>query len=165
MSTKNGVIELYSSILSIKQMKLFFKQPFSSEKKLKLRSTKLPNPLTVEAIVIQQTKPDEFLLFYRLLYTSPAELDEGSDRSERYILSSEENDLLQATKFNGKIEPAKCFLRMGIKSLTVSRKVQEIIKTFWTLHWLSLYRKNRNRIGNKYIARRLIFTRWTECYT
>ena len=67
-------------------------------------------------------------MFYRLLYTGSAELEESSVRSERYILSSAEDDLYKVT--NGKIKPAKQILGMGIKSLTGSRKVQEIINHF-----------------------------------
>ena len=89
----------------------------------------LPSPSSVEAIVAAQAKPpDELLLFYRLLYTRSAELDESSDTSERYILSSAEDDLYKAT--NGKTMPAKHLLGMGIRSLTGSIKLQDIINHF-----------------------------------
>ena len=131
---------------------------------LKLRSTKLPSPLTVEAIVAGQTKPpDELLLFYRLLYTGSAELDESNDRSERYILSSAEDDLYKAT--NGKIKPAKHLLGMGIKSLTGSRKVQETINHFGHCVGYHCTEEIETELAKKYIAGRSFFTRWTECYT
>ena len=95
----------------------------------KLRENKLPNPITVEAIHDGQSTniPTEISEFYRILYTGSK--DDASERVERYIESSAEDDIYKTT--NGTVKPSKhMLLGMGLKSITGSRKVQEIINHF-----------------------------------
>ena len=102
---------------------------FLREKILQLKENKVPNPITVEAICDGQCPdiPGELLDFYRIMYTGSKE--EGSQRVERYIESSAEDDIFKATR--GSVKPSKhMLLGMGLKSTTGSRKVVETVNHF-----------------------------------
>ena len=89
----------------------------------------LPNPITLEVILEGQCTniPAELLEFYRIMYTGTK--DEVSERTERYIESSAEDDIYKA--ISGKLKPSKrILLEMGLKSITGSRKVQEVVNHF-----------------------------------
>jgi hypothetical protein len=67
----------------------------------KLREKKLPNPITVEAIHDGQCIiPTELSDFYRVLYT----VSKASERVERYIESSAEDDIYKST--SGTVKPS-----------------------------------------------------------
>ena len=90
---------------------------------------KQPSPMTLDDILKGQCKniPCELLDFYRIMYTGHKE--EAADRIERYVEASAEDDIYKATC--GKVEPSKhILLGMGLKSITGSRKVQEVINHF-----------------------------------
>ena len=102
---------------------------FLDKKTQRLREHKLLNPITVEAIHAGQSNdiPTELIEFYRILYTGSK--DEGTERVERYIESSTEDDIYKSTK--GKVKPSKhMLLGMGLKSITGSRKVVELLNHF-----------------------------------
>ena len=102
---------------------------FLREKIQNLCENKLPNPITVEAIQDGQCPniPAELSEFYRILYTGSN--NEASQRVERYIRSSAEDDIYKTTY--GAVKPSKhMLLGMGLKSITGSRKVQEIVNHF-----------------------------------
>ena len=102
---------------------------FLREKIQNLRENKLPNPITVEAIQDGQCPniPAELSEFYRILYTGSN--NAASQRVERYIRSSAEDDIYKTT--HGAVKPSKLMLLgMGLKSITGSRKVQEIVNHF-----------------------------------
>ena len=85
--------------------------------------------MTLDDILKGQYKniPCELLDFYRIMYTGHK--DEATDRIERYVETSAEDDIYKAT--GGKVKPSKhILLGMGLKSITDSRKVQEVINHF-----------------------------------
>lgn len=86
----------------------------------------LPNPLTVDALQAGQANPPEILThFFKILYTGSSN-KEPSDRMSRYIRSASEDALFAVT--NGEVKPSKHLcLGMGLKSITGSRKVIEIL--------------------------------------
>ena len=89
----------------------------------------LPNPITLEAILEGQCTNvrAEQLEFYGIMYTGTK--DEASERIERYIESAAEDDIYKAT--SGKLKPSiLILLGMGLKSITGSRKVQEVVNHF-----------------------------------
>ena len=102
---------------------------FLREKIQNLRENNLPNPITVEAIQDGQCPniPAELSEFYRILYTGSN--NAASQRVERYIRSLADDDIYKTT--HGAVKPSKhMLLGMGLKSITGSRKVQEIVNHF-----------------------------------
>ena len=102
---------------------------FLREKILQLRENQLPSPITVEAIHDGQFPniPPELIDFYRIIYSGSKE--ESSQRVERYVESSAEDDIYKATR--GRVKPSKhMLLGMGLKSITGSKKVVETINHF-----------------------------------
>jgi hypothetical protein len=126
-SKKQGIILSFAKDAMEKEIRnvaLFFRDQIS-----KLNENKLPNPITEESICHGQTEtlPMPLLEFYRILYTGSRDL--SSAKVERYIEASAEDDIYKAT--SGRVKPAKhMLLAMGLKSLTGSRKILEIVNHF-----------------------------------
>ena len=89
----------------------------------------LPSPVTVEALTEGQVQPPDVLLqFFRVLYTG-SEKESGKPNVERYVQSSAQDAIFATTR--GYLKPAKHIcLGLGMKSMTGSRKVLEILNHF-----------------------------------
>jgi len=95
---------------------------------MKEASTDFPFPLTAENIIHQQVPTPELLkTFFQTLITGSSE--KPSSRVDRYINSLCDDCLFTSTK--GAIKPVKhTCLGLGLKSITGSRKVIEILNHF-----------------------------------
>ena len=100
------------------------------QKILQLDKTKFSSKLTADDLGENKVDTSEELLhFYKVLYTG-TEDDVGiSEREDRYIPNSADDDIYKTTK--GRVKPSKhILLGMGFKSMVGSRKVLEVLNNF-----------------------------------
>ena len=96
---------------------------------LRKTARNIPTPLTPETITGGETEiPNVLLQFFRVLYTG-SEKAPTNPRVERYVKSSAQDAIFATTR--GIVKPAKHIcLGLGLKSMTGSRKVVEIMNHF-----------------------------------
>ncbi len=89
----------------------------------------LPEPLTLESIETgQSVRPEELTKFLQVLYTG-SENDIEHERVHRLVNSVTDDIVFNVTR--GKVKPGKQLcLGLGIKSLTGSRRVIEVLNRF-----------------------------------
>ena len=89
----------------------------------------LPSPLTAESLIKGQAEPpDDLLQFLRVLYTG-SEKGNTSENIDRYVQSSAQDAVYATTR--GVVKPSKHLcLGLGLKSLTGSRKILDLINHF-----------------------------------
>ena len=90
----------------------------------------LPTPITAEVLCKGQCSPPEVLLkFFRILSTGSEKEEYSESRKERYARTAASDAIFVTT--NGMIKPAKQIcLGMGMKTLTGSRKVIDVLNRF-----------------------------------
>ena len=111
-SIKEAAMYLRSKILSM-----------SSEQK------ELPRPLTTEAVMKGQGEiPQPLLTFFRTLYSGSSSIS-SNEKTERLVKSASDDVVFVTTR--GRTKPSKHLsLGLGIKSLTGSQKVVEILNHY-----------------------------------
>ena len=89
----------------------------------------LPHPITTDALISGQgNKPNELLDFFRVLYAGSSQ-PSPYDRIERLVRSVSDDVIFTTTR--GRTKPSKHLcMGLGIKSMTGSRKLLEIINRF-----------------------------------
>ena len=89
----------------------------------------LPQDITVDTLCAGEADaPEELLLFFQTLYTG-SHSSVMSPRVESYVQSSVDDSVFATTR--GRVKPAKHIsLGLGIKSMTGSRKVLDILNHF-----------------------------------
>lgn len=81
--------------------------------------------------------------------------DEASQRVERYVKSSAEDDIYKTTR--GAVKPSKhMLLGMGLKSITSSKKVQEIVNHFGHCIGYHTAEEYETQIAAKIVERRKV---------
>ena len=81
--------------------------------------------------------------------------DEASERIERYIESSAEDVIYKAT--SGKLKPSKhILLGMSLKSITGSRKVQEVVNHFGRCIGYHTAEEYETQLATKIIGRKQV---------
>ena len=100
----------------------------SAIQRLRATSNSLPYPVTPEALKAGQADPPEVLKhFFTVLFSGTEELSDF--RVERYVHSASQDAIFMTTR--GRVKPSKHLcLGLGLKSLTGSRKVIELVNHF-----------------------------------
>ena len=137
MSNKKGVI-VYNSNLSEEEAirRACFDGESVIESALYLRALivniqdQFPEDLTAESLNIGQGKtPEALSKFFRVLYTGVTDLSASSDKVERLVQSVSDDVVFTTTR--RRIKPGKHLsMPLGIKSLTRSRRVIDILNRF-----------------------------------